>query len=78
MTGETSQVLIQRCNVTSSEDCVAAAAAVKGFCGEDKIGFLFNNAGIQGPASAGGIISDPSPETIDAWKQIFNVNVTPH
>jgi NAD(P)-dependent dehydrogenase (short-subunit alcohol dehydrogenase family) len=69
------QLLAQECNVVKPEDCVAAAKAVEGFCGGDKIAFLFNNAGIQGPSGAGGIIADPSPDTIAAWQTIFNVNV---
>ena len=66
-------LLPQPCNVAVPEDCVAAAAAVAEFAGDAKIGFLFNNAGIQGPASAGGIIGNPDPESISAWQQIFNV-----
>ena len=68
-------LLPQPCNVAVPEDCVNAAAAVAEFAGDAKIGFLFNNAGIQGPASAGGIIGNPDPESISAWQQIFNVNV---
>ena len=69
------KLLALECNVVKPHDCVAAAEAVAEFCGADKVAFLFNNAGIQGPPSAGGIIADSSPETIAAWQQIFNVNV---
>lgn len=68
-------VLAQRCNVAVADDCVAAAAAVEAAFPDKKISFLFNNAGIQGPSSAGGIIADPSPGTISAWQTVFNVNV---
>ena len=69
------KLLAVECNVVIPQDCVDAAAATATFCGKDKVAFLFNNAGIQGPPSAGGIIADSSPETIEAWQQIFNVNV---
>ena len=33
-----------------------------------------NNAGIAGP-DAGGIVRNPAPETIQMWRNIFDVNV---
>jgi NAD(P)-dependent dehydrogenase (short-subunit alcohol dehydrogenase family) len=61
--------------VAVMDDCVAASAAVSAAFPKKMVSFLFNNAGIQGPGRAGGIIADPSPETMAAWQAIFNVNV---